>query len=557
MELRSREITRGVARAPQRALLNALGVGEEDLERPFVGIANAWNEIVPGHLHLRDLAEFVKKGIHLAGGIAFEFGTIGICDGIAMGHSGMRYALPSRENIADSVELMAQAHQFDGLVMVGSCDKIVPGMLMAALRVNVPTMVVTGGPMRAGYYEGTDVTLVSTFEGVGCVQAGTMTEAHLEELVSRACPGCGSCQGLYTANTMACMTEMLGLSLPYCGTTPAVDARRRRIAEATGKRIVDLIVNGVTPRDIVTEASFRNAIILDMLIGGSTNTALHLPAIAHEAGIALPLTLFDELSAQTPHITSLNPSGPYTVSDLDAAGGVPGLMKRARTLLLNEMTCSGKSVYEIADEAHIRDDAIIRPLDDPVHATGGITVLFGNLAPDGAIVKSAGVRDDMLRYTGKARVFNSEDEAMRAILAGSVSEGQVVVVRYEGPRGGPGMPEMLAPTAAISGMGLSVPLITDGRFSGGTRGAAIGHISPEAAEGGPLGLLHDGDEITIDIPNHRLAVQLTDDVLAARKAKWTPVRKDIIGGYLKRYAAAVSSASNGAILRAPRETREP
>ena len=545
-----------MTRAPQRALLKALGVGDEDLERPFVGIANAWNEIVPGHLHLRDLAEFVKKGIHLAGGIAFEFGTIGICDGIAMGHSGMRYALPSRENIADSVELMAQAHQFDGLVMVGSCDKIVPGMLMAALRINVPTMVVTGGPMRAGYYEGTDLTLVSMFEGVGCVQAGTMTEAHLEELVSRACPGCGSCQGLYTANTMACMTEMLGLSLPHCATTPAVDARRRRIAEATGKRIVDLIVNGVTPRDIVTEASFRNAIVLDMLIGGSTNTALHLPAIAHEAGISLPLTLFDELSAQTPHITSLNPSGPYTMSDLDAAGGVPGVMKRARTLLRNETTCSGKSVYEIADEAHIRDDAIIRPLDDPVHATGGITVLFGNLAPDGAIVKSAGVSDDMLRYTGKARVFNSEDEAMRAILAGSVSEGQVVVVRYEGPRGGPGMPEMLAPTAAISGMGLSVPLITDGRFSGGTRGAAIGHISPESAEGGPLALLHDGDEITIDIPNHLLAVQLADDVLVARKATWTPVRKDV-GGYLKRYAAAVSSASNGAILRAPQETREP
>ncbi len=545
-----------MTRAPQRALLKALGVGDEDLERPFVGIANAWNEIVPGHLHLRDLAEFVKKGIHLAGGIAFEFGTIGICDGIAMGHSGMRYALPSRENIADSVELMAQAHQFDGLVMVGSCDKIVPGMLMAALRINVPTMVVTGGPMRAGYYEGTDVTLVSTFEGVGCVQAGTMTEAHLEELVSRACPGCGSCQGLYTANTMACMTEMLGLSLPHCATTPAVDARRRRIAEATGKRIVDLIVNGVTPRDIVTEASFRNAIVLDMLIGGSTNTALHLPAIAHEAGISLPLTLFDELSAQTPHITSLNPSGPYTMSDLDAAGGVPGVMKRARTLLRNETTCSGKSVYEIADEAHIRDDAIIRPLDDPVHATGGITVLFGNLAPDGAIVKSAGVSDDMLRYTGQARVFNSEDEAMQAILAGSVSEGQVVVVRYEGPRGGPGMPEMLAPTDAISGMGLRVPLITDGRFSGGTRGAAIGHISPEAAEGGPLALLHDGDEITIDIPNHLLAVQLADDVLVARKATWTPVRKDV-GGYLKRYAAAVSSASNGAILRAPQETREP
>ena len=556
MELRSKEITRGVTRAPQRALLNALGVGDEDLERPFVGIANAWNEIVPGHLHLRDLAEFVKKGVHLAGGIAFEFGTIGICDGIAMGHSGMRYALPSRENIADSIELMAQAHQFDGLVMVGSCDKIVPGMLMAALRLNVPAMVVTGGPMRPGYYEGTDITLVSTFEGVGCVQAGSMTEAHLEELVSRACPGCGSCQGLYTANTMACMTEMLGLSLPYCATTPAVDAQRRRIAEATGKRIVDLIVNGVTPRDIVTEASFRNAIILDMLIGGSTNTALHLPAIAHEAGISLPLTLFDELSAQTPHIASLNPVGPYTMSDLDAAGGVPGVIKRARTLLRNETTCSGKSVYEIADEAHIRDDAIIRPLDDPVHATGGITVLFGNLAPEGAIVKSAGVSDDMLRYTGKARVFNAEDEAMQAILAGSVSEGEVVVVRYEGPRGGPGMPEMLAPTAAISGMGLKVPLITDGRFSGGTGVPAVGHISPEAAEGGPLAFLHDGDEIIIDIPNHRLAVQLTDDVLAARKATWTPVRKDV-GGYLKRYAAAVSSASDGAILRAPRETKEP
>jgi dihydroxy-acid dehydratase len=554
MELRSKEITRGVTRAPQRALLAALGVADEDLERPFVGIANAWSEIVPGHLHLRDLAGFVKKGIHSAGGIAFEFGTIGICDGIAMGHAGMRYALPSRENIADSIELMAQAHQFDGLVMVGSCDKIVPGMLMAALRLNIPTMVVTGGPMRAGYYEGTDVTLVSTFEGVGCVQAGTMTEAHLEGIVTQACPGCGSCQGLYTANTMACMTEMLGLSLPYCATTPAVDARRRRIAEASGKRIVDLIMNGVAPRDIITEASFRNAITLDMLIGGSTNTALHLPAIAHEAGISLPLTLFDELSQRTPHITSLNPFGPYTMSDLDAAGGVPGVMKRARALLRNEITCSGKHVYEIADEAHIQDEAIIRPLDDPVHATGGIAVLFGNLAPEGAIVKSAGVSDDMLRYTGKACVFDTEEGAMRAILAGSVAGGQVVVVRYEGPRGGPGMPEMLAPTAAISGMGLKVPLITDGRFSGGTRGPAIGHISPEAAEGGPLGLLRDGDEITIDIPNHRLDVQLTDDVLAARKEGWAPVRKDV-SGYLKRYAAAVSSASDGAILRAPQNPR--
>ena len=555
MELRSKEITRGLARAPQRALLKALGLTDDDLERPFVGIANAWNEIVPGHLHLRDLAEFVKKGVHMAGGIAFEFGTIGICDGIAMGHAGMRYALPSRENIADSIELMAQAHQFDGLVMVGTCDKIVPGMLMAALRLDLPTMVVTGGPMQAGHYQGTDLTLVSTFEGVGCVQAGTMTEAHLEEIVNRACPGCGSCQGLYTANTMACLTEILGLSLPYCATVPAVDARKRRIAKDTGKRIIDLIRDGVAPRSIATEVSFRNAITLDMLIGGSTNTALHLPAIAREAGIKIPLTLFDELSARTPHISFMNPSGPYTMSDLDAAGGIPGIMKRARTLLSNEMTCSGNTIYEIADDANIYRDEVIRPLDDPVHTTGGITVLYGNLAPDGAIVKSAGVSDDMLRSTGAARVFNSEDEAMRAILAGSVDEGHIVVVRYEGPKGGPGMPEMLAPTSALSGMGLKVPLITDGRFSGGTRGAAIGHISPEAAEGGPIGLLHDGDAITIDIPNHRLTVHLTDEELAARKATWTPPQKDV-GGYLRRYAASVSSASHGAILREPGETEE-
>jgi dihydroxy-acid dehydratase len=552
MALRSKEITTGLARAPQRALLKALGLTDDDLERPFIGIANAWNEIVPGHLHLRDLAQFVKKGVHTAGGVAFEFGTIGICDGIAMGHEGMRYALPSRETIADSIELMAQAHQFDGLVLVGSCDKIVPGMLMAALRLDLPAMVLTGGPMRSGQYQGTDLTLVSTFEGVGCVQAGTMTEAHLEELVNQACPGCGSCQGLYTANTMACLTEVLGLALPYCATAPAVDARRRRIAQNTGKRVVELIHNEVTPREIVTEAAFRNAITLDMLIGGSTNTALHLPAIAHEAGIKLPLTLFDELSAHTPHISYMNPSGPYTMSDLDAAGGIPGIIKRAQTLFSNEMTCSGMSIHEIADGAHIYRDDVIRPLDDPVHVTGGISVLYGNLAPDGAIVKSAGVRQDMLRSTGTARVFDSEDEAMRAILAGSIKEGDVVVVRYEGPKGGPGMPEMLAPTSALSGMGLKVPLITDGRFSGGTRGAAIGHISPEAAEGGPLGLLHDGDEITIDIPNHQLTVHLTDEALIARKATWEPPKKDV-GGCLKRYAASVSSASEGAILRASRE----
>ncbi len=547
MALRSKQITKGLTRAPQRALLKALGLTDDDLERPFIGVANAWNEIVPGHVHLRNIAESVKMGVHRAGGVAFEFGTIGICDGIAMGHTGMRYALPSRENIADSIELMAQAHQFDGLVLIGSCDKIIPGMLMAALRINVPALVVTGGPMHAGYYQGTELTLISVFEGVGCVQAGTMSEAHLEELVNRACPGCGSCQGLYTANTMACITEMLGLSLPYCATTLATDARKRRIAEETGTRILELVSEGTTPRDVVTDASFRNAIALDMLIGGSTNTALHLPAIAHEAGISLSLALFDEVSARTPHICAMAPSGPYTMSDLDRAGGVPGVMKRAKALLNNEMTCSGKGVYRIADEASIDNDAVIRPLGDPVHATGGITVLYGNLAPDGAVVKSAGVSADMMYFQGSARVFNAEAEAMDAILGGSIKERDVIVIRYEGPKGGPGMPEMLGPTAALSGMGLKVPLITDGRFSGGTRGPAIGHISPEAAEGGPLGLLENGDELVIDIANHRLTVHLTDDELAARHARWTPPKKEVTG-YLERYTASVGSASHGAIL---------
>ena len=548
MPLRSKEIVRGLTRAPQRALLKALGLTDDDLERPFIGIANAWNEIVPGHIHLRDLSESVKAGVHMAGGIAFEFGTIGICDGIAMGHSGMRYALPSRENIADSVELMAQAHQFDGLVMIGSCDKIVPGMIMAALRLNLPSIVVTGGPMKTGYFQGNELTLVSVFEGVGCVQAGAITEKELETIVNWACPSCGSCQGLYTANTMACMAEILGLSLPYCATTLAVDARKRRIAKASGKKIVELTLNNVKPRDFITAASLRNAITLDMLIGGSTNTTLHLPAIANELDIRLSLEIFDEISQRTPHICHMTPSGPYTMSDLDDAGGVPAVIKRARDLLDNEMTNSGKSIYQIADEAQIHDSGVIRPLDDPVHKTGGITVLYGNLAPDGAVVKSAGVSDEMMIYTGKARVFNSEDVAMDAILGGLIREGDVIVVRYEGPKGGPGMPEMLAPTAAISGMGLNVALITDGRFSGGTRGPAIGHISPEAAEGGPIGLLKEGDDITVDIRSRSLTVNLSEDEFHARKAVWTPVEKEI-SGYLKRYAAAVTSASNGAILK--------
>ncbi len=548
MPLRSKEITRGLPRAPQRALLKALGLTDDDLERPFIGIANAWNEIVPGHIHLRDLSESVKAGVHLAGGIAFEFGTIGICDGIAMGHSGMRYALPSRENIADSIELMAEAHQFDGLVMIGSCDKIVPGMIMAALRLNLPSVVVTGGPMKTGYFQGNELSLVSTFEGVGCVQAGTMTEDELEAIVDRACPGCGSCQGLYTANTMACITEILGLSLPYCATTLAADARKRRIAEDSGKKIVELALNNVRPRDFITAASLRNAITLDMLIGGSTNTALHLPAIANEVDMPLSLEIFDEISKVTPHICDMLPNGPYAMSDLDDAGGIPAIIKRARTLLSDEMTISGKNIYQIADEAQIYNTEVIRQLDDPVHVTGGITVLYGNLAPDGAVVKSAGVSEDMMVYTGKARVFDSEDTAMDAILGGLIRGGDVIVVRYEGPKGGPGMPEMLAPTAAMAGMDLKVALITDGRFSGGTRGPAVGHLSPEAAEGGPIGLLQDGDEIMIDIRNRTLRVNLSDAELTARKAAWAPVKKAVCG-YLKRYAAAVTSASSGAILK--------
>jgi dihydroxy-acid dehydratase len=547
MKLRSELIKEGLERTPHRALLKAAGILDDDLPKPFVGIANSWNEIVPGHLHLRELASFVKKGIASAGGIPLEFGTIGICDGIAMGHVGMKYVLPSREIIASSIELMAEAHRLDGIVMLGSCDKIVPGMLIAALRLNIPSIFVTGGPMESEVYKGEKLTLVSTFEGIGKVKAGELSEDDLRRIEELSSPTCGSCQGLYTANTMACLTEVLGFSLPGTATLSAVSSAKRRIATLAGKRIVELIRKNVVPRGIATKESFENAIILDLLMGGSTNTALHLPAIAHEAGIKITIRDFERFGKKIPTICLLNPSGKYTMRDLDEAGGVPAILKRAKSLFHDEDTVSGKTIHEIADEAEIMNEEVIRPLDHPFHPSGGISVLFGNLAPKGCIVKSAAVDKGMLKFRGKAKVFDSEEEALSAILDGKIENGDCVVIRYVGLKGGPGMPEMLAPTASIAGMNLRVVLITDGRFSGGTRGPCIGHISPEAIDGGLIALLKDGDTISIDIPAGKLNVELSPDEIEGRRKKWKPPRRKI-RGYLSLYAKLVSSADLGGIV---------
>ncbi len=547
--MRSDSVKKGVERTPHRALLKAVGVTDEDMGRPFIGIANAWNDIVPGHKHLRDLAEHVRQGIREAGGVPFEFGVIGICDGIAMGHEGMAYSLPSREIIADSVEVMTEAHRFDGIVMLGTCDKIVPGMLMAALRMNVPCIVVTGGPMKPGKLNDRDITLITSFEGVGGLQAGKITPEELKQIEDACCPGCGSCQGLYTANTMACMTEALGLSLPGCATAHAVDAKKRRIAYASGKRIVELVKKNIKPLDIVSRASFENAIRLDMTIGGSTNTVLHLTAIAAEGDIGLKLDDFDRISGKTPHLCHMGPGGPYSMNDLDEAGGIPAVLSRIKGLN-NAPTVSGKNLGEIAQAAKVLNQEVIRPADNPVHKTGGISILYGNLAPEGAVVKSGAVTEKMLKYSGVAKVFDSEDDAIKSILGGGIGPGNVVVIRYCGPRGGPGMPEMLGPTSAIAGMGLSesVALITDGRFSGGTRGPCIGHISPEAVDGGPIGLLRDGDAIDVDIPGKRIDVRLSDAEIESRKKTFAPKRKQL-NGYLARYARNVTSASTGALIR--------
>ena len=546
--MRSDIVKRGVEKTAHRALLKALGVCDDEMDRPFIGVANAYSTIVPGHMHLDKITQAVKEGIYAAGGVPFEFGVIGVCDGIAMGHDGMKFSLPTRELIADSIEAMVEAHQFDGLVVVGACDKIVPGMLMAVLRLNIPAIVVCGGPMLAERVGDKPATIKTAFEAAGLYKAGKIDEKTLKLYENFCAAYCGSCQGLYTANTMQILTEALGLCLPYCSTSPCASSRKLRIAKESGRRIVELVRQNIKPLDFVTEESFKNAITMDMLIGGSTNTVLHLPAIAREAGIKLSLDLFDEISRRTPHLVAIDPASEYTIADLDESGGVPMLIKKARDLFSNEMTVSGKRLYEIADEAFVRGRDIIRDVSNPLHREGGIAILKGNLAERGAVVKTAAVSEDMLRFEGHAKVFDSEQEALKAILNGEIEEGDVVVIRYMGPKGAPGMPEMLLPTAAIAGMGLQrVALITDGRFSGATRGPCIGHVSPEAAVGGTIALVENGDVISIDIPARKLELKVDEDELAKRRERWKPKEKKLTG-FLAKYAKLVSQADEGAVL---------
>jgi dihydroxy-acid dehydratase len=550
--MRSRIIKEGLERVPHRALLYATGISKSEMRKPFIGVATSFTDIIPGHIGMRDLERFIEKGVHTAGGYPFFFGLPGICDGIAMGHKGMHYSLPSRELIADMVETITEAHQFDGLVLLTNCDKITPGMLMAAARINIPSIVVTAGPMLSGRLRGRRLSLVNdTFEAIGKYKKGLIKKDELEALEMCACPGAGSCQGMYTANTMACVAETLGMSLPRCATALAVSADKRRIAFESGQQIVELIKKNITSRKIMTGKAFENAIMVDLALGGSTNTVLHIPAIAHDAGVALPLETFNILSKKTPHLANMLPGGEHYLEDLDWAGGIPALMKRLRKSLHNNITVSGKTIFEIADSAEITDENVIRPLNKAYHREGGIAILRGNLAPDGAVVKQSAVSKNMMRFEGVAKVFDSEEKSMKAILDGKVRPGDVVVIRYEGPKGGPGMREMLSPTATIAGMGLSesVALITDGRFSGGTRGPCIGHISPEAMEGGTIAILKDGDRIKIDIPNRKIDVLLSDKEIKERLSKWKPPRPKITKGYLSRYARMVSSAGSGAVMK--------
>jgi len=549
--MRSDKVKKGVERTPHRALLYSTGVTRRALEKPFVGIASAFSDIVPGHIQMRDLERWVERGVEAGGGLPFVFGIPAICDGIAMGHLGMKYSLPSRELIADSIESIAQAHCFDGLVLLTSCDKITPGMLMAAARLNIPAIVVTAGPMLSGRFKGKRLSYVrDSFEVVGRFKKGEISEEELRSLEMEACPGAGSCQGLYTANTMNCLTEVLGMSLPGCGTSLAVSGKKRRIAYESGKRVVELINQQLLPRDILTKEAFEDAIRVDMALGGSTNTILHLLAIAHEAKIKLSLSLFDEIGKRTPHLVSLRPGGDYFMEDLEWAGGIPGVLNRLREEVSDHITVSGKSLKQIAQEGEVFDRDVIRDLSNPYHLEGGIAVLYGSLAPQGAVVKQSAVSEKMKKFRGKARVFDSEEEAIKAIYERKIREGEVIVIRYEGPKGGPGMREMLSPTSAVVGMGLaeSVALITDGRFSGGTRGPCIGHISPEAAEGGPIALLRDEDEILIDIPERRLEVNLSQEELDKRRESWERPSPKVKEGYLARYGQLVSSSSEGAVL---------
>jgi dihydroxy-acid dehydratase len=547
--MRSDEIKAGYLRAPNRSLLRSLGVTDREMGLPFIGIANAYNTIVPGHVHLRELGSKVREGIAAAGGVPFEFGTIGICDGIAMGHEGMRSSLPSRENIADSIELMVDAHRFDGLVCVGTCDKIVPGMLMAAARCNIPTVVLTGGPMLSGYQDGKELSLIDVFEGVGKVAAGTMTEDALCELECAAMPGCGSCQGLYTANTMACMTEAMGMSLAGCAAIPAVDAAKLRIARESGEAVLRLVKKNIKPCDIITKKSLRNAICVDMALGGSTNTVLHLMAIATEAGISLTLEDFNALAEKVPHICHMQPSGPHSMQTLYRAGGIPAVFRQIEKLLDDCPTVSGITTRQIAKSAVVKNASVIRTLEKPVSAAGGLKILKGSLAPDGAVVKCAAVPQAMWKHTGPARVFDGEQSAMEAILTKKIREGDVIVIRYEGPRGGPGMPEMLSPTSALMGLGYTkVVLVTDGRFSGGTRGPCIGHVAPEAAVGGPIAFVQDGDQIEVDLFKKKIDLRVDAKEVQKRKKNWKPPQKTL-KGVLARYAKTVEQANTGAVQR--------
>jgi len=553
--MRSDVVKKGIERAPHRSLLRAVGCSSDDWDKPFIGVINSFSEIVPGHIHLQTIAKAVKEGIRSRGGVSFEVNTIAVCDGIAMNHPGMKYSLPSRELIADSVEIVAQAHAFDGLVFIPNCDKVVPGMLMAAIRLNLPCVFVSGGPMLAGkFIQGNaarSVDLISVFQAVGEVTKGKMTEAELQELEMVACPGCGSCAGMFTANTMNCLSEALGIALPGNGTIPAVEGRRVQLAYKAGRQVMETLAKDIRPKDVITRDSLYNAFAVDMALGGSTNSVLHLTAIAHEAGIDFPLSLTNKISDSVPHICKLSPASDYHIQDLDSAGGIPAIMHELSGLLkLEANTVLGKSLGSIAKEAKVKNREIIRPLSQPHASTGGISILFGNLAPDGSVVKSAAVASEMLVHRGPARVFNNEEEATAAIMKGEFKSGEVIVIRYEGPKGGPGMREMLAATSLLSGMGMDkeVALITDGRFSGGTRGAAIGHVSPEAAEKGPIAALRDADIININIPDHKLEVELSQKELEQRLASLPSFEPRIKTGYLKRYSDKVSSASTGAVF---------
>ncbi|MBA2847925.1 dihydroxy-acid dehydratase [Thermosulfuriphilus ammonigenes] len=551
--MRSDQMKKGLERAPHRSLLKAMGYTDEEISRPLVGIANSFNEIIPGHIHLRQVVEAVKAGVRMAGATPIEFGVIGVCDGLAMNHEGMRYSLPSRELIADMIETMAMAHPFDALVLVPNCDKIVPGMLMAMLRLDLPSILISGGPMLPGRLSGQEVNLISVFEAVGRLKSGEIKEAELKELEDSACPTCGSCAGMFTANSMNCLSEALGLALPGNGTIPAVMAARIRLAKKAGAQVVELLKKRLTPRKIATRAAFENAIAVDMALGCSTNTVLHVPAIAREAGIDLPLEVFDEMSRKTPNLCRLVPAGPHSVAALHEAGGIPAVMAelaKAGLIRKRVKTVSGKTVGENIKGAQNLNPEVIRPLENPYSSEGGIAILWGNLAPEGAVVKQSAVVPEMMHHQGPARVFESEEAAYKAILGGKIRPGDVVVIRYEGPKGGPGMREMLSPTSAIVGMGLDsqVALITDGRFSGGTKGAAIGHVSPEAAEGGPIALVKEGDLIEINIPQRRLELLVPEEELKRRLKKWRPPKKKL-RGWLARYSRMVSSGARGAVLR--------